>query len=184
MEKYQGKFDQDGLIAQTRESAAVNVSINELVPDDWKDYEYLRHEMLRTDPSAFPPQAFDDLTETEEKWRLRIKDGIVVVAYDVGKPVGMVRATFDGNTSRIWNMYTEKAYRGMGLGKKLMGNIMGKIEARGSRVVELEVEDTQIAARTMYEHSFGFHETGRVVNERGGYMITMKKQLIPSAPLA
>jgi ribosomal protein S18 acetylase RimI-like enzyme len=152
-----------------------NVLIHAITQDAWKDYEYLRHEMLRSDPEAFPPQAYDDLHEVEEVWRRRIEQGIVLIAYDNGSPVGMVRATFNGESSRVWNMYAQKEYRGAGIGKKLMGELMVKIKLRGVKHVDLEVEDTQILARMMYENIFGFKESDRVPNERDGYMITMQK---------
>ena len=160
----------------TEENRSI-VSIRELTSDDWKDYELLRHEMLRSDPEAFPPQAYYDLRDAEDVWRRRIEQGIVLVAYNNGSPIGMVRATFDSDKSRVWNMYAQKEYRGAGVGKKLMGELMTKIIARGVKLVDLEVEDTQVLARMMYENTFGFKESGRVPNERGGYMITMQKTL-------
>ncbi len=160
-----------------KEVLGAAIGIREIAPSAWRDYEYIRHEMLRSDPEAFPPQAYDDLTEVEAVWRARIEQGIVLVAYDSEKPVGMIRATFDGDTSRVWNMYTKPDYRGLGLAKRLMTGLMGKITARGVRLVDLEVEDSQIPARTMYQNVFGFTEVGRVENERGGYMITMQRAL-------
>jgi ribosomal protein S18 acetylase RimI-like enzyme len=164
-------------IQRTKEHVQPSVGIRELLSDDWRDYEYLRHDMLRSDPEAFPPQAFADLNDREENWRARIEAGIVLAAYDGTKPVGMIRATFDGDNAKIWNMYTKREYRGLGMGKRLMEQLMGKILVRGVREVALEVEDTQIPARTMYQQVFGFQEVGRVPNERGGYMITLKRTL-------
>ncbi|HVZ11665.1 MAG TPA: GNAT family N-acetyltransferase [Patescibacteria group bacterium] len=151
--------------------------IQELVPDSWEDYQYLRHDMLRSDPEAFPPQAYNELQDDEAAWRSRIERGIVLVAYDGTAPIGMIRATFAGDTSRVWNMYAKKEYRRAGIGRRLMADLMKKIAARGITYVDLEVEDTQIPARAMYENVLGFRELGRVPNERGGYMITMGKEL-------
>ena len=160
-----------------KEAILSAIGIQELTPEEWRDYESMRHEMLRSDPDAFPPQAFLDFQQTEEFWRERITQDIVLVAYDQKKPIGMIRATFDQDSSKIWNMFTQKEYRGLGLGKRLMGEMIEKIALRGSTTVELEVEDTQIPARTMYENVFGFKESSRAANERGGYMITMKRSL-------
>ena len=164
----------------TKEHAQVSMGIRELTPEDWRDYAFLRREMLLSDPEAFPPQAFADLSDPEEKWRERIASGDVILAYDGDTPIGMIRVTYNGETANIWNMYTNADYRGQGLGKKLMTTAMGKIFNSGVRVAELEVEDTQVPARTMYERVFGFREIGRVP-EGNGFMITMQKPLTPES---
>jgi GNAT superfamily N-acetyltransferase len=127
------------------------INIRQIAVDDWQAYEQIRHEMLRADPDAFPPQAFQDLSDPEQKWRERIETGDVILAYDGHKPVGMVRVTYNGETAVLRNMYTNSEYRGQGLGKKLMETAVGKMYQRGAKVAELEVEDTQIPAKTMYE---------------------------------
>lgn len=158
------------------EHVPTSIAIRQLVPDEWRDYQNLRHEMLRTDPAAFPPQAFADLEAPEEKWRANIESGIILVAYDGNQPAGMVRGTYDGNRAIARNMYTRLMHRGFGVGRQLMAELLARFEQEGrAELVELEVEDTQATARNMYER-FGFSEVGRVP-EGQKFMITMQKRL-------
>lgn len=152
------------------------VNIQRLTPDQWKIYQGLRYEMLMTDPSAFPPQAFNDLQQPEEKWRSNIADGIVLVAFDGLQPAGMVRGTISGEKGIARNMYTRLMYRSQGVGRRLMTELLAKFEASdGINLVELEVEDTQLPARRMYEQ-FGFRQSG-IQPEGNHFMITMQKTL-------
>lgn len=132
--------------------------------------------MLQTDPAAFPPQAFADLEAPEEKWRQNINNGIILVAFDGTNPAGMVRGTYDGEKAVARNMYTRLLYRGQGIGRQLMADLLQIFQAEGrANVIELEVEDTQKAALSMYQ-SFGFSEVGRA-SEADHFMITMQKPL-------
>ncbi len=152
------------------------ITIQRLGQDQWQVYRGLRHEMLQTDPAAFPPQAFADLEAPEEKWRANIEGGIVLVAFDGEKPSAIVRGTYDGDVAIARNMYTRLTHRGMGVGKQLMAELLTQFEAEGiAHTVRLEVEDTQTAARRMYGQ-FGFVETGRVA-ENKKFMITMERPL-------
>jgi len=66
-----------------------------------------------------------------------------------------------------------------------MSALLEELQRSGrADVVELEVEDTQIPAITMYEKNFKFVETGRVAEERtidgqphNGFMITMQRPI-------
>lgn len=150
--------------------------IRQLTPDEWRTYQGLRLEMLLTDPSAFPPQAFADRSAPEEKWRQNISEGIILVAFDGQQPAGMVRGTITEERAKARNMYTRLLYRGQGVGKKLMQELLQRFEADGGvNVVELEVEDTQQPALRMYEQ-FGFYQTASQ-EEDNHFMITMQKTL-------
>lgn len=152
-----------------------SIDIQKITPEQWRDYEFLRHTMLKSDPEAFPPQAFDDLRDSESEWVRRINEGIVLIAYDGISPIGMARATFINATASVRNMYTLDSYRGIGLGRKLLEEVIGKIQDKGGvRNIDLEVESTQETAIKMYE-SFGFYESSRIPNEKEVFMITMRK---------
>lgn len=163
-------------ISNDSEFERQSIVIRQIDEDSWRDYERIRHEMLEKDPAAFPMQAFANLSDPEEKWRERIRQGDVLLAYDHERPIGMIRVTYSDDTATVRNMYTNNEYRGQGLGKQLMVAGMSAVEVRDMTLAELEVEDTQLAARAMYT-KFGFSEVGSVPNERGGCMITMQKNL-------
>ncbi len=158
-----------------RERELSQIHIEQLVRDQWKVYEGLRHEMLQTDPNAFPPQAFADLQAPEEKWRKNIERGIILVAFDLNRPAGMVRGVIEGDKAIARNMYTRLTHRGQGVGRRLMEELIVRCSGMGVGLMELEVENTQTAALSMYQ-SFGFVETGRLT-EADHFMITMQKPL-------
>ncbi len=173
-------------MTQIKEALAPQIIINHITQDSWADYEEIRHDMLFQDQSAFPPQAFNDLLSTEQDWRRRINNGMVLLAYEGNTAVAMVRATFEDKTAVARNMYTRPSHRGTGLGKLLMQDLIDRITSLHTiETIELEVEDTQLPAIRMYE-KFGFREIGRVPEKRtihgvdtDGFMITMRKPLIP-----
>ena len=173
-------------MTHTKETLCPKVIIRQITEDSWADYEKIRHDMLFQDQSAFPPQAFNDLLSTEQDWRRRINEGMVLLAYEGDTAVGMIRATFEDKTATARNMYTRPSHRRTGLGKLLMQDLIDKVTSLHTvENIELEVEDTQLPAIRMYE-KFGFGEIGRVPEKRtihgvdtDGFMITMRKQLIP-----
>lgn len=169
-----------------KEALKPAIAIRQITQDSWADYEEIRHDMLFQDQSAFPPQAFNDLLSTEQDWRRRINTGMVLLAYERDLAVAMVRATFENRTAVARNMYTRPSHRGIGLGKRLMQDLIDRVALLDTvDTIELEVEDTQLPAIRMYE-KFGFQEVGRVPEKRtiygadtDGFMITMRKPIIP-----
>ena len=103
-------------MTQIKEALAPQIIINHITQDSWADYEEIRHDMLFQDQSACPPQAFNDLLSTEQDWRRRINNGMVLLAYEGNTAVAMVRATFEDKTAVARNMYTRPSHRGIGLG--------------------------------------------------------------------
>lgn len=173
-------------MTHAKETLSPKVVIRQITQDSWADYEEIRHDMLFQDQTAFPPQAFNDLLSTEQDWRRRINEGMVLLAYEGDTAVGMIRATFEDNTAIARNMYTRPSHRGIGLGRLLMQDLIDKVSLlHTAEAMELEVEDTQLPAIRMYE-KFGFGEVGRVPEKRtihgadtDGFMITMRKPIIP-----
>lgn len=161
-----------------------SIDIRSINPEQWRDYEFLRHTMLKSNPEAFSPQAFGDLKKPENEWIKRINEGIVLIAYDGISPVGMIQTKFNNDISQVCNLYISESIRGKGLERKLLENLLGQIQDKGGiRNIELEVEDTQGLEKKIYE-SFGFYETKRepqlrIINgeEIAGCKITMKKAI-------
>ncbi len=163
---------------QGREQISKGIQIRRITPDDWQVYKNIRLEMLDSDPDAFPKQAFNDMRDHQGKWVERIKNGIVIIAFDAEKPIGMVRGipALDSRQATIKNMYVNKDYRGQKIGESLLENVLGNLENLGILKVLLEVEDTQESAIKMYQ-KHGFTESARIKQEdRDGEMIIMEKR--------
>lgn len=66
-------------------------------------------------------------------------------------------ADFEGDLA---NLATAGTVRGRGVGRRLLYHMLGVARGRGMRITFLEVRESNIAARALYESS-GFMEVGR-----------------------
>ncbi|SFC92693.1 GNAT family N-acetyltransferase [Tropicimonas isoalkanivorans] len=69
------------------------------------------------------------------------------------RPLGHGQMVMDG-------LFVDRAARGMGVGTALIGAIMDEAQAQGMKEVRLDVIDTNLRARALYERH-GFTPTGR-----------------------
>lgn len=163
--------------SSSKEFITPSITIRQIDPEEWLTYKNIRLEMLDSDPEAFPQQAFNDRQDPQERWIDRIKKGIVLVAFEDKKPVGMVRGIplADSTQATIMNMYVNKDYRGQRIGELLLEDVVRNLKSLGISKMILEVEDTQDSAIKMYQ-KHGFAETNRIKQgDRDGAMIVMEK---------
>lgn len=135
-----------------------NVEIVKLSPDDWREYKRIRLEALELEPQAFGTTYDEASSKPDEYWRNKlstIADNIFVFARVGGEIVGTVGAYFEDGQATIVGLYLRKEFRGMGLGKKLVQEIIKEIQVRGIGKVKLDVRPTQKTARALYQ-SLGF----------------------------
>ena len=132
------------------------IVIGNLSPDDWEAYRDLRLESLLNDPAAFGSKHEDAVLLGEADWRQRLIDGSMLFARCGRQVVGMVGALEEGGQTRIVSMYVSPAYRGRGLGRRLMLEILKRGE---DTTVVLDVNPSQRAAYRLYE-SLGFVAEG------------------------
>lgn len=86
----------------------------------------------------------------------------VFVAIDAGnggKTVGYIAARHIAEEAEIVNIAVHPEYRGMGIAEKLMKKILRYLMDIKVKIVMLEVRESNIAARGLYE-KFGFYKTG------------------------
>lgn len=134
------------------------VSARRAGPDDWETWRDLRLRSLAADPDAFGStlareQAFDEAT-----WRSRASGLSVLGAFE-GTPAALGGGfEFRPGYVQVVAMWTDPAYRGLGLAAAVLDLVVRAARADGHRVV-LEVARGNDAARAVYER-YGFVATG------------------------
>jgi len=96
---------------------------------------------------------------------VREQRGVFVVALDAGMIVGFVagilqerkdrRDVIDSLGGRITELYIDVAFRGQGIGTRLMRHIEADFRTKGCDVVQVEVFAPNLPARRLYE-KFGY----------------------------
>ena len=77
-----------------------------------------------------------------------------------GVLAGYAIAHVGGDEGEILNLGVAPAYRGRGLGRALVERMLAELRGRGARAVYLEVRESNVVARRLYE-SLGFAEVAR-----------------------
>ncbi len=83
-----------------------------------------------------------------------------LVAAQRGVVAGYAVGLCAGDEGEILNLGVAPAHRGKGVGRGLVGHLLGALRERGVRVVYLEVRESNTVARGLYE-SLGFREVAR-----------------------
>jgi ribosomal-protein-alanine N-acetyltransferase len=81
-----------------------------------------------------------------------------------GRLVGFIMSRIAAGEAEILSVAVSSSYRGKGLARRMLDLHMGRLVAMGTRVIFLEVDESNIAARRLYRRA-GFTEAGR----REGY---------------
>jgi GNAT superfamily N-acetyltransferase len=83
-------------------------------------------------------------------------DGLFLVAYDRGKPVGCGGfRRYDASTAEIKRMFVHRRHRGRGLGASILGALETAAGHSGANRVLLETGARNLAACALYER-FGY----------------------------
>ena len=85
----------------------------------------IRLEALKNHPVAFSADYEKELERPIEEWHKRVAESVVFIAWDGNSAAGMA-GFFGGRSSKtnhhgdIWGVYVRPAYRGQGLGDRLV----------------------------------------------------------------
>ena len=111
---------------------------------------------------------------------LRPPAGLLLVATLLGDPIGCGALKFhDDEPAEIKRMWVAKSARGLGLGRRLLGELERCAAKHGARAVRLETNKALIEAISLYR-SAGYVEVGRFNDERYAHH-WFEKQLAPSS---
>ncbi len=139
------------------------IEIRWLTPDDWEIYRNLRLEALTESPSAFGSTYQEQMDYPEKIWKERTTN--TLFAFVDGEPAGLIGKVRlprikQSHIVNIVGFYVKRKYRGMGIGKLLLDEIMSHIRGLpGVSKVSIGVNTTQIAALRIYQ-SYGFEIIG------------------------
>jgi DNA-binding MarR family transcriptional regulator/GNAT superfamily N-acetyltransferase len=101
------------------------------------------------DPALSIPAAHDEL---------RPPAGLLLVATLRGEPVGCGALKFhDGEPAELKRMWVAGSVRGLGIGRRLLGDLERRAAAGGARIVRLETNDALEEAIALYRSS-GYRE--------------------------
>lgn len=149
-----------------------NIKIFTCPPDRWHEYKELRLEALTNEPQAFAETYEKVCGTTDQEWirKLSLDDPAnirMIAENDDEKLIGMmtaVRNRDNNDKALIINVYINKNYRGVGLGKKILNEILDRLnKVEDIKIVELTVNIEQGAAVSIYK-SCGFKTTETLKN--------------------
>jgi GNAT superfamily N-acetyltransferase len=136
--------------------------VRRLTPGDWAAFRAARLAALRDAPEAFgsTAEAAERVDETE--WRRRLEQRAVFLAEVSTQPVG-VAAGIAGDVpleAELISMWVTPAWRGHGVGDRLIDVVLGWAVHEGFTVVSLWVARGNTRAERLYARH-GFAATGR-----------------------
>lgn len=136
--------------------------------NDWQLWAEIRLRALRDSPTAFGSTYDREAGFTEADWRGRLGgEGPAVLALHEGSAVGMAAGYSDlPGWLHVVAMWVDPAWRGQGLGRRLLDAVVVWAGERGLRC-HLDVTLGNDAARRLYER-YGFVATGETEPLRAG----------------
>lgn len=150
-----------------------------LTSNDWKILREIRLDTLKSEPQAFSTKYTDEMKKHDSYWidKLQDENDIYIVAIVDNNTVGVVRASFKdsdapSDTGVIGSLYVKKAFRGVGIAKKLIKNSIKHLESnRNINRIWLWVRSSQKIAVNLYK-KLGFSLVKEVNDELEGKIFT------------
>jgi GNAT superfamily N-acetyltransferase len=140
------------------------LTVQRLVPDDWRTWRAVRLEALADAPHAYGSSLDREEARGEADWRriLEPGNGVTVVARLDERVVGAIGGYTppEADAVVLVAMWVRPGLRGRGVGDALVGEVLAWARETGWSRVELRVADGNLAARRLFERH-GFAPTGR-----------------------
>jgi ribosomal protein S18 acetylase RimI-like enzyme len=145
------------------------IPIRPIRGNDVEAFKALRLEALKSHPEAFGADYHESLAAPESMWRERIQPsfdntGRIFLADAGGQLAAMTgvlreKGTKVDHSAFIWGVYVRPAFRGQGLGERMIRSAIGWCEETKLRFVRLTVVTSNHAAIRCYKRC-GFEEVG------------------------
>jgi GNAT superfamily N-acetyltransferase len=146
------------------------VEIREIGADGWRAMRDIRLAALQEAPQAFASAYEREVAFAEADWLRWISGGASFLAYapELGTaPVGIVAGFEEApGTIELISLWVSPSARGHGIGRALVGAVVGWARAKGMPRVHLWVAESNHNARLLYE--------------RCGFRPTAERQPLPS----
>ena len=113
-------------------------------------------------------QAFSDPEETLEVSRryiteaLKDSDGLLYILLKEAQVIGVCTVDLSGNSNYLYGLAVAEAYRGQGYGCYLAKSVVNQLIAQNDKSFQIAVEDSNVAAKRLYE-KIGFVKQTQVV---------------------
>ncbi len=137
--------------------------IRRLAAADWAAFREVRLAALRDAPEAFGSTADDAERLDQQEWRRRLEQQAVFLAEVSGQRAGLA-AGIGGDQSgeaELISMWVASAWRGHGIGDRLVDAVLAWAVSEGFAAVRLWVAQGNARAQRLYNRH-GFAPTGRV----------------------
>lgn len=136
--------------------------LRRLATVDWAAFREIRLEALRDAPEAFGSTAADAQNLEEQEWRRRLEQRAVFMAEVAGQRVGLAAgiAGDQPGEAELVSMWVAPAWRGRGVGDRLVQAVLAWAAGDGFTSVRLWVATGNTRAERLYSR-LGFKATGR-----------------------
>jgi ribosomal protein S18 acetylase RimI-like enzyme len=127
-----------------------------------KPFEPRDARVLRPYPEELPWDLLQGADPSRARVESYLSDALTRVAKLGDEVIGVYAlARHDPTTFELMNIAVRDAYRGSGLGRRLLGHAIGLAESKGARIIDVGTGNSSFAALAFYQHS-GFRIVGVV----------------------
>jgi ribosomal protein S18 acetylase RimI-like enzyme len=137
---------------------------------DWKLYKDIRLEALENVPQAFGQSYTDAANQPDSHWQdiLSQENRFFVLTEENGIVVSVAGTKqITDDTWFVIAVYTRPAFRGKGIAKETIQEVLNELQKRGIKKAELSVNVDQEAAIALYK-GLGFSITRTAADQKMG----------------